>query len=269
MKQKIGFLFMIYDSIAHEETWNNFFKDVDPEKYVVLIHYKIQNSLTYFEGAKLKHCIPTEYGDISLVKAQNLLLTEALKDPAVYKMVLLSDTCIPLKSFNYVYDTLTKDNNGYFNECPKSQSFPRCEPVMKYIPRDEIYKSGQWFIANRTHASEYTTHDEYIKAFTVPYFDKDSSIHAEEHYYITINKKFCGTDDTIFTPNTAETATTFTNWQGMDYKYPSTRGIKNYTSVTKEEMEYLVSSPCLFGRKFLPYCRVDGIRMDKFLSNLI
>lgn len=267
MKPKIAFLFMIYDSIAHEETWNNYFKHADPNKYVVLIHYKTQNPLKYFESAKLKDCVATVHADISLVKAQNLLLAEAMKDPSVYKMIILSDTCIPLKSFNYVYDKMTRDNNGYFNESPQSHSFPRCYPALKYVPREEIYKSSQWFIANRTHAENYLQHIEYLNYFVKPP-EEFFSISPEEHYYITINKKYCS-ENTICTPNTAETATTFTNWEGTDYKYPSTLGIKNYSSVTKEEMEYLVSSPCLFGRKFLPYCRVDGIRMDKFLSNLI
>ena len=263
MKPKIAFLFMIYDSIAHEETWNNYFKHVDPDKYVVLIHYKTQHPLKYFESAKLKDCVPTVYGDISLVKAQNLLLTEAMKDPSVYKMVILSNTCIPLKSFDHVYAKLTSDNNGYFNECPQSQCMPRCLEVLKYIPEQDIYKSTAWFIANRSQAEHYTQHTEYLKYFTTV-----EEISPEEHYYITINKKY-RSENTVYTPNTAETSTTFTNWEGMDYKYPSTRGIKNYSSVTKEEMDYLISSPCLFGRKFLPYCRVDGIRMDKFLSNLI
>jgi hypothetical protein len=40
----------------------------------------------------------------------------------------------------------------------------------------------------------------------------------------------------------------------MDYKYPSNRGLKNYTSITKDELLYLMNSKCLFGRKFNSEC---------------
>ena len=33
-------------------------------------------------------------------------------------------------------------------------------------------------------------------------------------------------DEIITTPNVANDATTFTNWEGMDYKFPSNRGFK-------------------------------------------
>ena len=251
--KKVAFLFMVYDTIAHEATWNDFFAQADPAKYAIHIHYKTQIPSRYFEKCKLDHCVPTAYGDISLVIAQNLLLTAALQDPDVYKMVLLSNTCIPLKSFDYVYDQLTRDNNGYFNVAPQSQCFPTYEQVAKYVPRDEIYKSSQWFIANRTQATMYTTHTEYIEYLTSS--DKRRKICPEECYYITINKKFCS-EDTVYTYNEAVAATTFTNWKGMDYKYSSHRGLKNYRTITADELDYLLTAPCLFGRKFIKGCLV-------------
>ena len=58
----------------------------------------------------------------------------------------------------------------------------------------------------------------------------------------------------ITTPNIANDATTFTNWEGMEYKYPSIRGLKNYDKIDKEELLYLLHSKCLFGRKFAKEC---------------
>ncbi len=54
--------------------------------------------------------------------------------------------------------------------------------------------------------------------------------------------------------NEADDATTFTNWEGMDYKYPSNRGLKNYNSISKDELLYLLNSKSLFGRKFTRAC---------------
>lgn len=60
-----------------------------------------------------------------------------------------------------------------------------------------------------------------------------------------------GRSDTLqLTPNLASGATTFTNWQGMEYPWPSDNGLKNYNTITVEEWEYLLKSPAFFGRKF-------------------
>ena len=50
---KIGFCFLIYDKINLEELWELFFKDVDPNKYNIYVHYKDNKILKYFEQYKL------------------------------------------------------------------------------------------------------------------------------------------------------------------------------------------------------------------------
>ena len=114
--KKIAFCFLIYDSINHEDLWYLFFKNVNKDKYNIYIHYKDNKPLKYFEEYKLSNCIETSYGDISLVLAQNLLLEEAIKDNNNEHFIFISNSCIPLKNFNYIYNFLTKDNYGYYNK---------------------------------------------------------------------------------------------------------------------------------------------------------
>ena len=52
----------------------SFFLNIDKNKYTIYIHFKNNVSLKYFEQYKLKNCIETQYADISLVCAQNILL---------------------------------------------------------------------------------------------------------------------------------------------------------------------------------------------------
>ncbi len=75
--KKIAFCFLIYDSINHEELWNNFFANADRNKYTIYIHYKENLPLKHFEDNKIKNSIPTAWGDKSLVKASNLLFRTA------------------------------------------------------------------------------------------------------------------------------------------------------------------------------------------------
>jgi hypothetical protein len=51
-----------------------------------------------------------------------------------------------------------------------------------------------------------------------------------------------------------EVATTFANWEDMNYKYVSERELKNYQNISEEELEHLLRSDSLFGRKFKPSC---------------
>lgn len=126
--KKIAFCFLVYDHINHEELWNIFFKGIDSQKYSIHVHYKHDVQLKYFNNNKLASCIPTQHGHISLIKAQNLLFEEALKDENTTHCIIVSNSCIPFKSFDKVYEFLDI-NYSYINQGPKSQCFPRCNSV--------------------------------------------------------------------------------------------------------------------------------------------
>ena len=147
--KKIAFCFLIYDVINHEELWNLFFQNVDINKYNIYIHYKINVSLKYFERYKLNNCIETNYADVTLIHAHNLLFKKAYED-GCDKIISLSQSCIPFKSFNYIYNFLTKDDYGHFNVTQQSQCFPNCNSLLEYFPREFIGKASQWIILNRT-----------------------------------------------------------------------------------------------------------------------
>lgn len=257
---KIAFLFLIYDEILNEDLWYDFFSGIDPKLYKIHIHFKTQKTLKFFEDYKLKNCIPTNYADITLVRAHNLLLEEALKDPDIYKTVNISQSCIPLKSFKYVYNYLTSRPESEFNEGIQKQCFPRCESLP--IPRDKIYKSSEWFSLNREDAHLCIISEDVIRLFT-------NIVCPEEHYFITVLRMKNRILRT--TPNLADGGMTFINWQGMDYKYVHNYGLKTYSSISEEELLHLYKAPCLFGRKFAKDCKVEntGFRLYEYLKTMI
>ena len=243
--KKVAFCFLIYDVINHEELWNIFFKNVDTNKYTIYIHYKFNKPLKYFEKYKLNNCIETKYEDQTIPLAYNVLFREAYKDTDNYKFQILSGSCVPMKSFDFIYNKLITDHYGYLNACPQIQCFPNCNPLLNVIDKEFISKSHNWFIFNRTLVENLC-------------FDKDEFLNTHynkiyapaEYFYYTFIKLLKLESEIITTENVANHATTFTNWEGMDYKYPSTRGLKNYNMITEEELTYLLNSKCLFGRKF-------------------
>ena len=241
----LGLCFLIYDRINHEELWHNWLRNVDKKKYKIYIHYKNDMKLKYFEKYKLKNCIDTKYADISLVKAQNLLIKASVNDNCTHQ-ILLSNSCIPLKSFDNVYTKIIEEIS-YFNLLPNN--LYKHTKIIGSTKMDisKIHKSSQWCILSKHHS-------EIILKDKINYEELSKCYAPDELVYLTI--LYVYKNELIITNNVASSATTFTNWSDMDYPYQDHYGLKNYSKITKQEIDYLLKQPCLFGRKFNPDCKV-------------
>ena len=251
---KIAFLFLIYDAINHEHLWFNFFNGIAKTKYNIYIHYKTDDNLEFFNDYKINKSktIDTRYADISIVKAQNVLLREALKDKDNKHFIFLSGSCIPLKSFKHIYNYLDP-RYSYFHIAGSEDCFPDCEVALKYIPKEHIKKSAQWSILNRKHAELLVAKaSDYLVWFKDTYAPDELCYITYLSYFYnnSLDKEIIATSYN----SPPEVATTFANWEDMNYKYVSDRELKNYKSISEEELEHLLKSPCLFGRKFKPSC---------------
>lgn len=250
-RKKLAFCFLIIDKINHADLWYRFFQKADPDTYTIYIHYKHDTDLGWFNQFKIRDCVPTRWGDVSLIHAHNLLFRRALLDDVDnYKFIMLSNSCIPVKSFAHIYHTLTSNSNGHFNIADPSTCFPKCNFLLLTTPKKYIQKSSQWFILNRPQA-EIVTRDTTID-------ERYTSIFApEEHYFISKMYQDGQERNLTLTPNLAGGATTFTNWSDMGHPWPplpEDRQPKNYDSITDEELEYLLQSDSLFARKFNSGC---------------
>ena len=260
--KKIAFCFLIYEEIYHEDLWNDYFKNIDSSKYNIYIHYKNNKPLKYFEKYKLKNTIETCWGCLSLVHAQNLLLKEALKDKNNTHFIWLSDSCIPLKSFNYVLNYL-EPNKSYFNKSPDSQVFPRGNPATKFINKNNIKKTAMQSIICSKHARLFVDNTKNIDIWF-----KDVKI-PDEIVYITLIHHNNLQNEIIITPNLASDAVIFTAWSDMsNYKlFSNSKLIKNtpntYKYICPEELKYLIKSKSLFARKFDKQCKGLENLIDK------
>ena len=201
--------------------------------------------------------IETNYADVTLIHAHNILFKQAYND-GCSKIISLSQACIPLKTFDYVYSYLTKDDFSYFNISPNQRGvFPRCNYALKYYDKNYLQKTSNWFILNRKIA-------EIICFKTIKEINKiwKHISSPEEHYFISEIYKNNLNSEIITTPNLASGATTFTNWSDTDYPYQNHKWqaagsvLKNYNEITLEEINYLIGQPCLFGRKFNSKCKI-------------
>lgn len=241
----LGLCFLIYDKINHEELWHNWLRNVNKKKYKIYIHYKKNIKLKYFEKYKLKNCIDTKYADISIVRAQNLLIKASINDNCSHQ-ILLSNSCIPLKTFDIVYKKII-EGYSYFNLLPKN--LYKHTKIIGSTKMDisKIHKTSQWCILSNRH-SKIILKNRVI-------YEKLSKCYApDELVYLTI--LYAYKHKIIMTNNLSSGTTTFTNWSNMNYPYQNHYGLKNYNEIIKEEIDYLIKQPCLFGRKFSPDCKV-------------
>ncbi len=237
--RKIAFCFLICDIIYQEEIWNIFFNNADQHKYNIYVHYKNDVPLKYFEKYKLTNCIETNYADISLVKAQNIMLEEGLKDEDNTHFIILSNSCIPLKSFDYIYNKLD-DNYSYFT---KIELFPRCFDMG--FKRKYLQKSHQWCILNKKHAKEMLTPVYNIELFKNIYA-------SDEHFYITniYMKKL--ENEILISYHNGNNMTTFVDWTNP----VKTGHPKEFINISDRDFVRILNNEHLFGRKFMPECNL-------------
>lgn len=93
----------------------------------------------------------TEWGRVSLVLAELLLLKAALRDKANQFFLLHSESCVPMRSFDFIYEQIVRTNQSWLHY--HKGNMDRYGGVNKNkICQDQFYKASQFFCLRRNHA---------------------------------------------------------------------------------------------------------------------
>ncbi|TYI79165.1 hypothetical protein E1A91_D05G003200v1 [Gossypium mustelinum] len=271
---KIAFMFLTPSSLPFEKLWDRFFCGHEG-KFSVYVHASKEQPVhvsRYFLNREI-HSDKVGWGKISMVDAERRLLAHALKDPDNQQFVLLSESCIPLHSFDYVYDYLMHANMS-FVDCffdPGPHGHGRySKHMLPVVEKKDFRKGAQWFSIRRQHALVVMADSLYYSRFR-DYckrgFDGKNCI-ADEHYLPTFFH--------IIDPGgIANWSVTHVDWSERKWHPKSYRArdvtyelLKNITSIelsvhvtSDEKREEQVQAclwngvrrPCyLFARKFYP-----------------
>lgn len=152
---KIAFLFLTISSAYHEQLWRDFLYGHD-DQYTIYCHAKndVPESSLLFPYC-IAETLPTTWSNT--MRAQIALLKEALKDPYNEKFVFVSESTIPLATFEAVHQRLTATPLSIFMYRPNphiiagSATFDVTRDLQP-LPHDQQYKSYQWVVLNRKHA---------------------------------------------------------------------------------------------------------------------
>lgn len=235
--KKLALCFLVYDRIQCEPIWEPWILS-NRENVKVFIHSKLPlqiESQSLKENITQIESIETKWGDFSLVEATLLLYKEAIKDSEVEYCILLSGSCIPIKSFQYVYEHIMNGCGKSFSNIFGSGNLGLGNTKFP-IAREFISKHEQWIILNRKHA-------EYVidQLWRIKFIFKRKDSHPPDELWFNTFMKLNRMDNQIIYKRT-----TFTQWSKKEVPHP-----KTFETISDKELEYLLSKDDLFARKFV------------------
>lgn len=113
-KGKIAFLFLTRDNINIPEIWQKYLKGKE-ELYSIYCHPKYPEKVNgLLKSHIIPEKIPTSWGTIGTVKANLMLIKNALKDPDNRYFILCSESCIPITRFDIFYEFIFQKDDISF-----------------------------------------------------------------------------------------------------------------------------------------------------------
>jgi hypothetical protein len=194
VQPKIAFLWLIRKDIRHAKTWEAFLRKFPEGRWSAYIHHKPDEkvSLTRFfqrRAVVLPEPIETAWKNFTLVLAQNRLMRAALEDPANFKFVFLSESCVPVKSPMLVYSSLGSDPTSSFcNSQPRGQNRVPWAIIQnktgRMLPFDQCYlrKAHQWSIVVRAHAEILVKSEELMRTLGLDLLGGEQDGGAPDEY---------------------------------------------------------------------------------------
>jgi hypothetical protein len=148
--KKIAFLFLTLDNPNFPKIWNSYFRG-HTDKYSLYIHPKYIDKVTWKKKNVIKELKETEWGFIT--RAYIELMKEAYKDVNNYKFVTISESCIPIKSFDKFYEDCIVDECSWIKSMKMGRyNYQGRLDLVKTLPKPKYFiKNYARFCLNREH----------------------------------------------------------------------------------------------------------------------
>ena len=127
--RKIAFLFLVIDNPNFPDIWDKYFKN-NQDKYTIYIHPKYPEKHTWKPKNIIRNLKETAWGHI--VEAEVSLFKEAYKDKNNYKFITISESCVPIKTFDEFYKDVINDTRSWI-KMMKISNYDRNERILNFI----------------------------------------------------------------------------------------------------------------------------------------
>lgn len=255
---KLGLLFLCKNNINQLQLWLNFFKN-NYDKCNIYIHSYDQDNITqdFIKKYHIDKVLDTGWGDIYDVVRYVMNISIKNND---YKLILISESTIPVKSFNYIYNYLMKDDKGYLNY----------DMTNKYTVnmQTERYKNNCNNIKDFKENIDFK-HWYFNEAWIIFNIEMIKIILNDNKYHIIFKNCFCPDENyPIYLYSLYNKLhlfhnikTTYTNWNTQEVN-----GIKHpkiYDDIDNGLLKEISSKDILFTRKF-----TDNINIYNKIVNI-
>lgn len=282
-KLKIAFLFLTNSDLHFAPLWDHFFKSApNPNLFNIYVHADPSINVTRPGPGSVFHdrfiaAKRTYRASATLISAtRRLLATAIIDDPANTFFAVLSQYCVPLHSFRYVYNSLVTSRS--FDLTSKAESDAELTrlgvrgryksfveilsksrnlwkrytargrfAMMPEVKFEQFRVGSQFFVLTRRHALVVVKDRTLWRKFRTPCYREDEC-YPEEHYFPTLLSMSDPNGCTHYT-------LTRVNWTGTTSGHPYTYGpaeISPELIYRLRESNY--SESYLFARKFSPDC---------------
>jgi hypothetical protein len=205
--QRLAFLFLTRGAHHRPELWEDYWKDSDACLRYAHISGRDARPGGWLEAARITEWVPTQWGHISLVRAQLALLRAALAEPENSHFVFCSESCIPIRPLADLETSLRLDPRSRFpwethpalhERMPEKAARAAVQPR---IPASQWAFHSQWILLNREAAELVIAHD-FTRLF-------ENTIAPDECYFGTV-LHLCGYP---LEEKVAPREVTWTRWQ--------------------------------------------------------
>ncbi|RID50859.1 hypothetical protein BRARA_H01561 [Brassica rapa] len=265
---KIAFLFLTHGTLPFEELWDEFFKGHEGKFSIYIYTFKERpvHISPHFYDREI-HSDEVTWVRTSMVDAEKRLLVNALEDPENQHFVLLSESCIPLHTFDYTYRYLLYSNVSFIESFvdPGPRGTGRhMEHMLPEITKEDFRKGAQWFTMKRQHAVIVMADSLYYSKFSKycgPGLEANKNCTADEHYLPTFFSK-------VDPMGISNWSVTYVDWSNRR-RHPKTYraheiSLEFMNSVSSEEMSVHVTSLGEHGELHWP-CTWNGIKRPCYL----
>ncbi|CAN7035822.1 unnamed protein product [Brassica rapa subsp. trilocularis] len=191
---KVAFMFLTRWNLPLSPLWEMFFKGHEGF-YSIYVHSSPEFTEEPLESSVFyKKRIPSkavEWGESSMLDAERRLLSHAILEPCNARLVLLSETCIPLFNFTTVYTYLMRATSSFLGsfDDPRPIGRGRYNPRMfPHLSLSDWRKGNQWFEISRKVAAEIVSDHRYYALFKE---NCRPPCYMDEHYLPTFVNKIC------------------------------------------------------------------------------
>ena len=108
--QKIAFLFLTIEDPNFPKIWNSYFYG-HKDQYNIYIHPKYPSKIKWRKKNIIDNLQETQWGYIT--KAYIELFKISYKDPENYKFITVSESCVPIQSFDNFYNDAINDPKSW------------------------------------------------------------------------------------------------------------------------------------------------------------